>query len=123
MRRMTRNITLQCLMIFALVTVWISPACAFISGDMTLIEICGADGLMKVVVPADQVPGNEHGKSQSHDCGFCIAHAVGKALTVPDQAIIDVAYIYEKERAPTVIGRHSFTFDRELTARGPPPSL
>ncbi|QQG37020.1 MAG: hypothetical protein HYS17_04450 [Micavibrio aeruginosavorus] len=120
MRRLTRSITLQCLMIFTLAMAWVSPACAFISGDVTIIEICGADGIMNIAVPADQAPDLPHGKSQSHDCNFCMAQAMGKALTTPDQAIIDFSYVYEREGAIAPAYGISFAFDRELPVRGPP---
>lgn len=123
MRQLTRNIFLQCLMILALVTAGVSPACAFISGKMTMIEICGADGLMKVSVPADQAPdtGDEH--PQTYDCGFCIAQVTGKALTTPDTAIIDFSHVYADQFAFAVTSHQTTVLDGRLPVRGPPAFL
>lgn len=123
MRQLARNIVLQSLMILALVTAGVSPACAFVSGKMTLIEICGIDGLMNVAVPADQAPDSSGQHQQQYDCGFCIAHAAGKALTTPDTAIIDFAYVYQTGPAPARLAERSSVFDRALPVRGPPSFL
>ncbi|HEY0901769.1 MAG TPA: DUF2946 domain-containing protein [Micavibrio sp.] len=136
MRRLTRYIFVQCLVICALVTAGISPACAFIAGKaslpgMSLIEICGPEGLMTVSVPADSSPGDaggpadhqSHQKNAAHDCGFCLVQASGKAITTPDTAIIDFTFVYD---APALAPAHSFvsfTLDGRLPARGPPVLL
>lgn len=82
---------LSALMIFALVSAMISPACAFVSGGKTLIEICAADGSFKTIaVDDDQSPittQTSHDKPQNHthavqsDCAFCFATANSKPLT------------------------------------------
>ncbi|MEZ5813198.1 MAG: hypothetical protein R3E13_00485 [Alphaproteobacteria bacterium] len=69
------------LLIIALASAGISPACAFISGKTSFIEICAADGTLKTVeVPADQSPFEEKQDDQEHhaaknDCAFCFSHA------------------------------------------------
>lgn len=123
MRHLTRNILLQSLMILALVTAGVSPACAFISGKMTLIEICGVDGLTQVVVPADQAPSSPDPHSSQPDCGFCIAQGGTKALTTAVGAIIDFSYVYAPDPIPAVAVMVQTVFDRALPARGPPVFL
>lgn len=111
-------------MILALVTAGVSPACAFISGKMTMIEICGADGLMKIAVPADQVPDTgDQQHQQSYDCGFCIAQVTGKALTTPDTAIIDFSHVYAEQFDAAFISYQTAVLDGRLPVRGPPSIL
>lgn len=123
MRQLTRNIFVQCLMILALVTAGVSPACAFISGKMTMIEICGVDGLMQVSVPADQAPDTADHDQHGHDCGFCLTHATGKAITTPDAVIIDFAFVYKDSFNFSIAQHQSEILDGRLTARGPPAIL
>lgn len=124
MRDLTRNIFMQLLMILALVTAGVSPACAFISGKMTMIEICGADGMMKVAVPADKAPGHDADQhDRMYDCGFCIAHASGKALTTPETAIIDFAFVYGEAFAVHAASFIVPVLDGRLPVRGPPVLL
>ena len=116
-----RNIGLICLMILALVTAGVSPACAFVSGKMTIMEICGADGLMKVAMPADEGPASTD--QQKHDCGFCLAQTMGKALTTPATAIIDFEYVYNEVAPPVAIAFAVPVLDGRLPVRGPPSFL
>lgn len=79
------------LLIAAFVTAGISPACAFISGGQSLIEICAADGSVKTIsVPAAQSPLAVAGQSApapaphhsqlKDQCAFCFTAAQGQAL-------------------------------------------
>lgn len=75
---------LHIFMIFAFIMAQVSPACAFVSGKMGLLEICGADGTVQVIeVPAaydltglmaqkNGAPESEHPKA-SKQCAFCFA--------------------------------------------------
>lgn len=110
-------------MILALVTAGVSPACAFISGKMTMIEICGVDGMIQVSVPADQAPDAADHDQQKYDCGFCLAHATGKAITTPDAAIIDFDFVYKDSFNFTITQHRSAILDGRLPARGPPAIL
>ena len=70
-------------MIIALVTAAISPACAFLNGDSNFIQICAADGSVKTIAVLNdqspvQTPRNTH-KVQP-DCAFCFATAHAKPL-------------------------------------------
>lgn len=123
MRQLARNIFVQCLVILALVTAGVSPACAFISGKTTMIEICSDDGVTKVAVPADQAPDTADHDRQGHDCGFCLAHATGKAITTPDAAIIDFSFIYNDSFSFAIAQHRSGILDGRQPARGPPAIL
>lgn len=125
MRHLVRNLFMQCLVICALVTAGISPACAFIAGKTSLMEICGPEGLMMVEVPADQAPGSadaDHAP-HPHDCGFCIAQASGKAITTPPLAIIDFDFVYDGPRFAAAQTLRTSIMDGPLPARGPPAFL
>ena len=55
----------------------ISPVCQWVSGKVSLIEICSTDGLKTIAVPLEISPGNP--QQQNHDkkpdCLFCFALA------------------------------------------------
>jgi len=64
--------------LLAFVTTGISPACAFVSGQSQVIEICTADGLLQIIDLAESQ--NEQQKRPAHsqktqDCGFCFAQS------------------------------------------------
>lgn len=76
------RIFLHSLVILAMVMSVISPACAFISGNQNLIEICAADGTVKTIAVsddfahADDVPSQDEdssGHEMQKDCAFCFA--------------------------------------------------
>lgn len=77
---------LQCLVVLAIVTAGISPACAFVGGKTSWIEICGADGnVHKIEVSADLDPTAQDDSpvlhnDQQESCGFCLLHANGKLV-------------------------------------------
>jgi len=83
---------IQVLIVFALTSAGISPACNFINGNSEngWIQICASDGTIKnVKVDADQLPFSDKGEapaSQEHmaldDCAFCFSHTNGKTLAV-----------------------------------------
>lgn len=90
--------------IIAMITLGISPACAFINGSKNWIEICSADGLVKrVQVQADQTlmsdePTTDHHESAADDCGFCFAFAHGKLLKA-DSALLHTPLFSAYKRA------------------------
>lgn len=84
-------------LILAFVTAGISPACAFVGGKTSIIELCAPDGSVKQVeVPADMDPfakpapheNGHHVKSMMDDCAFCFAGAQGKGLSVAYAMVI-----------------------------------
>lgn len=110
-------------MTLALVTVGVSPACAFVSGKMTMIEICSADGMMKIAVPADEMPDAADQSQQIYNCSFCLAQTMSKALTTPATAIIDFEYVYSEIAPSAVMAFTVPVLDGRLPVRGPPVSL
>lgn len=80
------------LVILGLVFSTISPACAFMSGQAGVMEICGADGTIKTVsLPAEydpfatvdeQAPAPDS-KSGSGKCPFCLHFSSLKAQATP----------------------------------------
>ncbi|MCB1562982.1 MAG: hypothetical protein KDJ75_05345 [Alphaproteobacteria bacterium] len=83
-------------LILALGTMGISPACLFISGQSSLIEIeiCAADGSFKTVaLPADQTPfeapaPEKPAKHLDKNCAFCFAQSHQKTQAVASLDIL-----------------------------------
>lgn len=62
------------LVLAALVLSGASPACEFISGGKSLIEICAADGSLKTIAVDDnQTPTEGKHQNAKKDCAFCFA--------------------------------------------------
>jgi hypothetical protein len=98
--KLTRTALLQMFLILVFIMAQISPACAFVSGKMSLMEICAADGSSKTIKVSDafdpaqkQTPQKDH-KLQS-ECALCFSQAhIGKILLNAQniQAIIPQSY-------------------------------
>jgi hypothetical protein len=81
----------HCLVILALLSAGISPACAFMSGmsgKMMDLEICASDGSVQIVrVSADEYDPNAAPDipeiSQFKDCAVCIHSSMAKASVEP----------------------------------------
>ncbi|MFP4314466.1 MAG: DUF2946 family protein, partial [Alphaproteobacteria bacterium] len=77
------------LILFAIVTAGISPACAFMGAQKGWIEICASDGSVKrIQVSSDYLPDEKDSapaeqSSLMEDCLFCFATAQGKAASSP----------------------------------------
>lgn len=113
---------IQALIVFALVSAGISPACNFINGsDNGWIQICASDGTVKKVkVDAGQLPFAQEGEepeSQEHmaldDCAFCFSHTHGKSLAALDVSISNpIQYSYLKVSsgtfAPKSLNAHTY---------------
>ncbi len=72
---------LSVLLILAFLTAGISPACAFISGKTSLIEICASDGSLKTIevsynqaVDIEESNGGSKHQTKKNDCAFCFAN-------------------------------------------------
>lgn len=106
-------------LILALLTAGISPACRFISGGETLIEICSLEGMKTIAVPDGAT--QNHQNIKTTPCGFCVLAATG-AMAEPTIDIISVNYAAEKATVfypvPFVLPEETLT----VTARprGPP---
>lgn len=124
------RIYLHFLVAIALILSGVSPACDFIAGKKSVIEICTSDGFIKTIeVAADMDPfsdsqQNDHQKS-SHtkkQCEFCFAQDHQKAFG----ADIDVHHARKliinetlKYRDTRVTSSQSLAFN----PRAPPLSL
>jgi hypothetical protein len=87
MDRTFRSAWLNILLIAAFVFAGISPACKFISGQTSLIEICTSEGIKLVAEQAP--PANEANDTKDHDhkkpehCAFCFSSAKIKIASAP----------------------------------------
>lgn len=68
------------LVVCALILAGISPACAFISGQTTIMEICTAQGVKQITINDPAPADTTHDKKSGDDCMFCFAQAHGKSL-------------------------------------------
>lgn len=122
------KIFVQTLLIFAFVTLGVSPACAFINGEKNWIEICSANGdIKRVQVDADSTPLPQDGNHENHhaeqfDCGFCFAFGHMKVMKPEAQAFAKMpASNYLAVTAGTSIPRALKL--QAFAARAPPHSL
>jgi hypothetical protein len=119
-----RRIFLNIFIMLAVIGAGISPACKFISRQSTWMEICGAEGIKKILVAADDVPADEN-KDHARDdtCAFCFTHASVKIISAKAVDAINPA---EKILRPSyAISRNDFSsFDQTISfPRGPPVLL
>lgn len=113
------------LLVLALVSAGISPACKFIAGQYDVLEICGAHGAKTVLVPASQSPVQKQDNTDHHkqDCAFCFASGHVKAATAtpvvylsPLENIIRMAvFVVFENLQPKIFST--------VSARGPPSSI
>ncbi len=117
--------SLNVLIILALITVGISPACKFISGQ-SFIEICSDDGVKTIAVDADQTPiqqSDNHKYKSDKKCPFCLAF--GK-IKISKPSSVDIAVLSVEHRQVLKTVAHALAHDREFgssSPRGPPPSI
>lgn len=84
--------------ILAFVLAGISPACKFISGEKTFMDICFSDGSLKrvevpaeysaVMAKAEKTPQNNGHAHKDSDCGFCFAQSSLSKNTLTAAAIL-----------------------------------
>ena len=115
------------LVILAIVSAGVSPACAFVSGGTSFIQICGADGeIQKVEVDAaldpfaDEAPMPLEDALESFEqCPFCFATSSQKYTQAGNlglNAVLPISYL--PVSAGTAVPQ-SFSL-RGFDARGPP---
>lgn len=76
-----RRIFLNIFIMLAVIGAGISPACKFISGQQTWLEICGADGIKKVLIASDELPETDQTQhANAEPCAFCLTHANVKVI-------------------------------------------
>ena len=123
---MTRQFCAQIIhffLIVGIITISISPACKFVSGDMSLMEICTPFGIQKIALSQDgtnaPVP-TERGTTLSEKCAFCFSTQTQKIASadVP-HALINFSHsktyrLFKDAQRPTLILTGS------LGARAPP---
>ena len=113
------------LVILGLITAGISPACKFISGQTSFIEICSASGLKVIPVAASQDSSSQHTKNhdtKKDQCPFCVAWAHGKILKPSsDYLTLRAEAIAYAPFLPDVFSLVSKTYTH-FSARGPPGS-
>ncbi len=108
---MFKRAHLNVLIILALILAGAAPACKFISGQMSLIEICGLEGVKTIAIPAEQSPDQPTQKHKDNPCNFCFANASIK--NVPASAtLIAIA------EADKTYGRTAYVFPGHQTAFG-----
>lgn len=109
---------IQILGLAALVLSGISPACAFVSGKISLIEICTADGDIKTIPAEGETPASHH--DAKPDCAFCFAQShfkpvLAAPLLVPVPADISETALIQSRSAHPVRAELS-----ALNPRAPP---
>jgi hypothetical protein len=85
------NRFLPLLLIVCLVSALVSPACAFVSGQTSLIQICAADGSVQTIaIDSTQapIPSERQNHKAQPDCAFCFAHSHVKPLA----AVSDISF-------------------------------
>jgi hypothetical protein len=116
------------LIMLCLVTAGISPACQFISGGKSLIEICSADGTLKTIeIAAGQSPLQQPADDQKkthldNDCAFCFTQAHQASASAAGNAIIvffQPGVFTDTSKTAWLKNTASLAFE----ARGPPSLL
>lgn len=92
------KIFLHLTLMMAIITAGVSPACAFINGQTSMMELCSPEGDVRLVeVPAAMDPfadntvpspaDNHHAQDNMDDCTFCFAKTQSKSLKAADAVI------------------------------------
>lgn len=94
------RIFIHMLVVLAMVLSTISPACAFMSGNASMIEICGADGSIKTItVDAALDPfaalDEQPLKAEKPPCAFCLAMTSLKAAMPAQDIVLFVPPVYQ----------------------------
>lgn len=119
------------LLIFAFVTLGVSPACAFTGGAKHWIEICAADGTLKrIKVDAAQSPFSDETQQEQEpllsyyqDCAFCFSQAHLKALGAREQNVALPALLTGYVKLSSGISALHSLERTPAQARAPPASL
>jgi hypothetical protein len=112
------------LVMLSIVTAGISPACAFIGGKMSEIEICKSDGSVETIRVSDnQIPSSDQAPHKAQkECGFCTLTSQGKALGAVKPALIKALVVSD---APAFSFNHIVfvSVRTPFEATGPPSAL
>lgn len=117
------------LIVFALITATISPACAFTVNAKGYIEICAADGTIKRIAVTDrfnplaeQQKQNSSHHAKDKQCDFCM---FDQSVNQFSTATIPFTFLDIKTRKRIVRFEHEkeTTLSNTNLARGPPSIL
>lgn len=93
------------LIITAFVSAGVSPACAFISGQTSLIEICNEAGEIETIAvnaQGEKVPQQNHAH-QDQDCAFCFSAANAKTFVKAQGIPVALGAGYLRKSSGTAI--------------------
>jgi len=126
----------QLLVILAMITAGISPACAFVGVDKAMMEICASDGTVKLIaIPdgyVDLLPASADAQTESSQnsddtsqmssldtCPFCIFQAGAKTFAFVNEPI---TALNTTEFVPLVFEQEDVRneFLHAFSARAPP---
>lgn len=120
-----KQIYIHALVILAVVMAGISPACAFISGNSSVIQICAPDGSVQNIEVdasfdpfAEKMPLSEHLEAMEQ-CSYCFNMDHAKAYDFSQQDLIFKAlprYVFVSSGTALPLGQ-DFNF---YQSRGPP---
>ena len=112
---------LSALIMIAMVSSLISPACAFMSGSTEgFIEICTSDGQVRTIsVPGEQAPSQDHSDHETQpECAFCFAAMQAKSISAHDIQFPKPSSSYVKVSAGVFTPRGLIV--KPYQAQGPP---
>lgn len=106
-------------LIVALMTGAVSPACKFVRGEVSLIEICTAFGLKTVELPSSQQKLPLH--KIAKDCLFCLAHHNIKSIKADAQEVkFSAVWFVSNPPQNTRSAAPRLYRAQDYTPRGPP---
>jgi hypothetical protein len=95
MNRTGHVFLLNCLLILAFITAGISPACHFINGKTSYIEICSGLELKTIKVTEDESPldhKSSHNYADNNPCAFCFSSSYLKLAAAGKISFDHVSY-------------------------------
>lgn len=114
----------QAFFILAFILAQVSPACAFVSGKKSLLEICAADGSFKTIEvdavfnPLDAPPPSKKHDAKN-DCAFCFSNST--IVKIPMESVeisVPVPSNYRFSSSGTIVPETLKTFHTQ--PRAPP---
>lgn len=125
MRGNHRHIFLNLFIMLAIIGAGISPACKFISGQQTWMEICGAEGIKKVLVASEDIPDapEQQDHAQSEPCAFCLTHSSVKVTAAAETRIVLPSLQLSSVDAGHLENLHASVLYQDAFPRGPPVLL
>ncbi len=78
---------ISAIMIIALVSALVSPACAFVNGSMDVFEICSSNGDVQTISVQGEAPSQRSAHKAQPDCAFCFATAHAKPFAADSTTV------------------------------------